>query len=150
LLQHTDSKPIQQRLICLPEPAGAGESSDSCPQSFMMLHDIGLTFGRANLLNTNVASGANYDRWAAVRIWKDQAKCVGKLSGSFTGTLSDPVISESGRKFLADLLDQLSDAQLRDMFEVARFPIHSNATIDAWVDLFKEKRTEIDSVTCPG
>jgi hypothetical protein len=37
-----------------------------------------------------------------------------------TGTIGDPVIHEAGRRF-ADLLSQLSDAQLRDLFEVARF-----------------------------
>ena len=37
-----------------------------------------------------------------------------------TGTLGDPAISEAGRKFLADLLVQLTDQQVRDLFEVAR------------------------------
>jgi|SRR5579862_7221547 len=151
-LQHTDSKPIQQRLICLPSEAGedASDGQVDCRQPFMLIHDIGLTFGRANMFNTNQASGANFDRWAAVRVWKDPAKCVGKLSASFTGTLSDPVISEAGRKFLSDLLMQLSDAQLRDMFEVARFDVHSPAPIDSWIDLFKRKRQEIADVTCPS
>jgi len=148
-LQHTDSKPVQQRLICLPEGEVKGHDA-ACTRPFMFIHDSGLTFGRANLLNTNQASGAVYDRWAAVPIWKDPKKCVGKLSGSLSGTLTDPVISEAGRKFLADLLVQLTDGQIHDMFDVARFGQRSNVPIDAWVDLFKKKRQEIVAVKCPA
>jgi hypothetical protein len=149
-LQHTDSKPQQQRLICVEKDAdSAPGATGPCRAPFMLLHDIGLTFGRANTFNKNQASGANFDRWAAIPVWKDAKACVGKLSGSFTGTLSDPVISEAGRKFLADLLAQLSDRQIRDMFEVARFDRRSNVPIDKWVDLFKKKSQEIIDVTCP-
>jgi hypothetical protein len=73
-----------------------------------------------------------------------------------TGTLGDPVIGEAGRKFLADLLVQLSDAQLHDLFEVARFPYRSlsatenhGRTVDEWVAAFKQKRDEIVNRTCP-
>ncbi len=148
-LQHTDSKPVQQRLICLPDGV-ARDGTAGCSQPFMLIHDIGLTFGRANLLNANQASGANFDRWAAVPVWKDPTRCIGKLSGSITGTLTDPVITEAGRKFLADLLVQLTDAQIRDMFEVARFDQRSTVPIDSWVDLFKKKRQEIATTTCPS
>jgi hypothetical protein len=148
-LQHTDSKPVQQRLICPPHESEAGDGAESCREPFMLIHDVGLTFGRANLRNQNQASGANFDRWAAIPIWKDPKRCVGKLSGSFTGTLSDPVISESGRKFLSGLLAQLSDDQLRDLFEIARFSLHSNVPTGQWVDLFKKKRQEIAEVSCP-
>jgi hypothetical protein len=147
LLQHTDSKPRQQRLVCLPGASAA--ESGVCGAPFMMISDLGLTFGRANLLNRNRLSGVNLERWSDVPVWKDAKHCVGKLSGSATGTLSDPTISEAGRKFLADLLRQLSDAQLHDMFEVARFGRSGDASIDEWVAAFKHKRDEIAGVTCP-
>ena len=148
LLQHTDSKPQQQRLTCLPG-SSAIDSGDVCREPFMMLNDVGLTFGRANLLNEKRLSGMNLDRWSGVRVWKDPKACVGKLSASATGTLSDPTISGAGRKFLADLLVQLTDAQLHDMFEVARFGQRGDASIDQWVAAFKQKRDEIIGVTCP-
>jgi hypothetical protein len=47
------------------------------------------------------------------------------------------------------LLAQLSDDQLRDLFEVSRFPVHSNVPTSQWVDQFKKKRQEIADVTCP-
>jgi hypothetical protein len=143
-LQHSDSKPIQQRLICLPD----GETDEGCSKPFMYIHDTGLTFGRLSFLE--FSSGANFGRWAAGSVWKDQGRCVGRLPGAITGTLTDPVIHEAGRKFLADLLVQLSDQQLRDMFEVARFDHRSSASIDAWIDLFKKKRDEIVQAHCPS
>jgi hypothetical protein len=80
------------------------------------------------------------------------------MSQSFTGTLGDPTITEGGRKFLADLLVQLTDQQLRDMFEVARVDRRSRkpnsaeppASVDAWVAAFKNKRAEIVSTHCPS
>jgi hypothetical protein len=148
-LQHTDSKPVQLRLIC-PPGAQRDAGTQPCSRPFMLIHDIGLTFGRANLRNEKQASGANFDRWAAVPVWRDPRRCVGKLSGSWTGSLTDPLISEAGRKFLADLLLQLTDAQLHDMFEVARFEHHSSVSIDAWVELFKKRRQDIVGTTCPA
>ena len=148
VLQHTDSKPRQQRLTCLPGES-AVETDRVCDEPFMMLNDVGLTFGRANMWNRNRLSGANFNRWAGIRVWKDPRRCVGKLSGSLKGTLTDPMISEAGRKFLADLLVQLSDAQLHDMFEVARFGQRGGASVDQWVAAFRNKRDEIVGVTCP-
>ena len=90
-------------------------------------------------------------------MWKDRTSCVGALSGSWTGTLKDPAISEAGRKFLADLLVQLSDDQLRDLFEAARVylrpraPQHGDSgfpTVDEWVAAFKDKRRHIVEHRC--
>jgi len=149
LLQHTDNKPKQQRLICLPGES-AVETDSGCGKPFMMISDVGLTFGRANEFNRSRLSGVNFERWSGLRVWKDPKACVGKLSGSATGTLTDPRISEAGRKFLADLLVQLSDVQLHDMFEVARFGQPGDASIDQWVAAFKHKRDEIVGLTCPA
>jgi len=122
----------------------------------MMINDLGATFGRANLLNTNAKSDASFKRWSAAPIWKDRDACVGYLPVSLTGTLDNPPISESGRKFLADLLVQLSDRQLYDLFDVARFPARprdgsygEGAKIEEWVKAFKDKRDDIVNHACP-
>jgi hypothetical protein len=57
------------------------------------------------------------------------------------------------------LLVQLTDVQLRDLFEVARVtrrsadpsdnPDAPPATVDAWVSVFKLKRTQIVDHHCP-
>jgi hypothetical protein len=81
---------------------------------------------------------------------------VGNLKKSLPGTLaSDPRIGEAGRKFLADLLVQLSDKQITDMFTAARvdqFHVHPerNRPVSDWVAAFKKKRDEIVTAHCPS
>ena len=68
----------------------------------------------------------------------------------------DPPISEAGRQFLANLLLQVTDQQLRDLFDVARVDRRSRkpnsaeppASIDEWVAAFKHKREEIVRTRC--
>jgi hypothetical protein len=185
-LQHTDNKSEQQRLLCLPAPSpstlpaaaatpapapitapattstatsGQAAAAPSCEKPFMLVHDLGNTFGKANKFNRASVSGGHLANWSSVPVWKDAAQCVGDLSKSFTGNLSNPRISEEGRKFLADLLVQLSDAQLTDLFTVAHFaggPARMRAagtpedTIALWVKVFKQKRDEIVQAKCPS
>jgi hypothetical protein len=156
MLQHTDSKPDQQRLMCL--PGAEDEARGTCAKPFMMVNDLGLTFGKANFTNSNQKGSVNFKNWSGVPVWKDPDQCVAHVSRSFTGTLVNPWISEAGRKFLADLLVQLSDEQLRDLFETARFERRQPkgerswprpASVSEWVEAFKRKRAEIVNVTCP-
>jgi hypothetical protein len=155
MLQHSDSKDDQQRLLCVTDKREK-EDLAACSEPFMMVHDVGQTFGRANMFNRGSVGSANLQAWASVPIWKDPARCVGNLPQSQTGTLADPTISEAGRAFLANLLGQLTDAQLRDLFEVSRLAsrqsskdVGNDATIEQWVAAFKHKRDEIASITCP-
>jgi membrane-associated phospholipid phosphatase len=170
-MQHTDTKPEQQRLICLDEIA----SAVPCVRPFMMINDVGLTFGRANIANTNLTGSVNLEEWSRTPVWKhtdweDGSRCVGNLPKSLTGTLKDPLIAEDGRKLLADLLMQLSDAQLRDLFKAARVDLRpaspaegdgtqgptsaggraqpADQSIEAWVRAFHAKRREIVERRC--
>ena len=83
----------------------------------MMLNDVGLTFGKANIFNKNEPGSVDLKAWSSMPIWKGKSGCEGNLPNSFSGSLDNPRISEEGRKFLADLLVQLSDGQIRDLFE---------------------------------
>lgn len=154
LLQHSDSKPGQQRLICV---QGSEDEDGRCGVPLMMIQDLGVTFGRANAFNQQPPASVNLAGWSGVPIWKDGNTCVGNLPGSVRGTLKDPVISEEGRAFLAKLLMQLSDEQLRDLFEAARVQLRPRSpakgrsgfpTIDEWVNAFKQKRAEIVEHRC--
>ena len=75
----------------------------------MMVQDLGLTFGRANLFNRNAVGSVNFEQWSELPIWTEATGCAGNLAQSQTGTMDNPRIGEAGRKFLADLLVQLSD-----------------------------------------
>jgi len=162
-LQSSDNKPEQQRLICLDQPKAKangktkGRGQMSCEHPFMYMHDVGVTFGRANKLNQNPTGSMNLVEWSGAPVWKDTAGCVGNLPKSMTGTLFDPPISEEGRQFLAGLLTQLSDAQLRAMFEAARVELRLRnpadlssgfPTVDEWVAAFKMKREQIVNRRC--
>src|SRR4029077_14801607 len=95
----------------------------------------------------------NLAQWERAPVWRDAGACVGHLSKSHTGTLDNPKIGEAGRAFLANLLSQLRDGQLHDLFEVARvdrreralhdFDTAPAATVYEWVSAFKHKRDEI-------
>jgi hypothetical protein len=115
-----------------------------------MIADLGKTFGRANALNHDTTAAVNFKAWSGMAIWKESAHgCIGNLPGSWSGTLHDPHIGEAGRKFLADLLNQLTDSQIHDLFEVARFTERdASATIEDWVLTFKRKRTDIVNSDC--
>lgn len=152
-LQHTDSKPVQQRIVC----EGKKAADHECARPLLMVNDLGMTFGRASHTNADEASSVNLDAWSRTPVWKNSTGCVGNLPRSFTGTLSDPRISEAGRQFLAGLLGQLTDRQLYDLFDVARFhlrprtPAHGASGFPAteeWVEAFKKKRAEIVTRTC--
>ena len=150
MIQHTDNKPQQQRLVCLDKVQGMTPQKDgTCTHPFMMINDLGKTFGRATFTNADKKSAVNFESWSKTPMWKDAEKCVAQLSRSYTGSLEHPKISEAGRKFLADLLGQLTDRQLRDLFEVARFTTRDpTVTVDDWVSAFKQKRDAIASASC--
>jgi hypothetical protein len=153
-LQHTDTKPEQQRLICRDEPALT--HPDRCGQPLLMLDDLGLTFGSANFLNTDVIGGVNFEEWSKASVWAGDAGCVGNLARSLTGTLTNPRIGEEGRQMLSGLLERLSQRQIRDLFEISRFDQRSfpgsdssaRPTIDDWIGAFNQKRAEIRGRRC--
>jgi hypothetical protein len=156
MVQHTDSKADQQKILCLPGGVEKHRSgAERCTKPFLMVHDLGLTFGSANLLNTDAKGSVNHREWSKTPIWEDDPGCVANISKSYTGTLHDPVIGEAGRRFLADLLVQLSDQQIQDLVRGAQFERRVNEddrpkpTLDDWVRTFKKKRDEIVNRTCP-
>jgi hypothetical protein len=148
-IQHTDSKAAQQRLVCLDAVLGKKASDDRCVHPFMMLNDVGRTFGKANMFNKDEPGSVDLKAWAGMSIWKDKTGCVANMPKSMTGTLENPRIGEEGRRFLAGLLGQLSDGQIHDLFDVARFTRRQpGTTIDDWVNAFKQNRDEIATRSC--
>ena len=59
-------------------------------------------------------------------------------------TFEDTRISEKGRRFLADRLSRLRDAQIDALFRGARFDQH-DGTIPEWTALFKTRVQAIAS-----
>jgi hypothetical protein len=167
-IQHTDNKPSQQRLGCYEDHIEEKRWRETCKMPVMMIQDLGATFGQSN--NKVEASAAMYLRgWKSQPVWNTakeelhfkehgQKVCIGNLVPALGGELADPEIKEEGRVFLADLLNQLSDKQLEDLFRVARAEktdekILENdrlrsVIVQDWVDAFKMKRDEINNHSC--
>jgi hypothetical protein len=74
------------------------------------------------------------------------------LSMSCSGGIENPVISEAGRQFLLNRLQQLSDAQLHDLFVAARVTDFcdddTECGVEAWVAVFKDKVRQIATHHC--
>jgi hypothetical protein len=153
-IQHTDSKAANQRLLC---PKGEEVGQTGCRSPVLMVTDLGCTFGHAGLLLRLNRNSVRLAAWSQVPAWKDGSQCVAQLNRSWFGSLSSPKISEAGRAFLAGLLVQLSDAQIRDLFEAARVDRRGIASgkdsplgsVDEWVTAFKLKRAQIVDQRCP-
>ena len=156
-IQHSDSKPGQQEIVC---NEGAkrkdAKGNETCEEAWLVIKDLGGSFGKATKLNS---SKMNLADWSGAAMWKDASKCVADMPRSFTGSLEDPLISEAGRSFLAERLNQLSDRQIRDLFTVSNVEKRGEeidgpdgkkrkVTVDDWVRVFKQKREEITRAHC--
>jgi hypothetical protein len=173
MIQHADAKPDNQRLACYPQDVvdPDGDGLAFCKQPVLMIQDLGATFGGGQ--DVTKISRIDLKAWDAQGVFntpleaKSRARgknpvCYGNLTASYLAGqegLSDPIISDEGRKFLAGLLNQLSDKQIRDLFMVARVDQLDQTmeegdttrpvTIDDWVEAFKKKRKEVQEKSCP-
>src|SRR5262249_19584754 len=150
LIQHGDSKPAQQKLICRPQ--GYDSNKNICRQPYMYVYDLGETFGSGGLK----VHPLDFERWKHKSVFRNQTVCIGNLRqnvGNGNDGLTFPEISEEGRLFLAKLLSQFIKDRSRfvAMFEVAHMemsdPKHS---ANDWADVFISKAQEIiDHPPCP-
>jgi len=163
-IQHSDTKPDQQEIVCqegLNRKDATG--NETCQAAWLVIKDLGTTFGKATRLNS---SKMNFADWDSAAVWKpasaadkDGQRCVGNLPRSLTGSLEDPVISEAGRRFMSQRLAQLSDRQIRNLFTVSQVERRGEeitgadgrkrkVTVDDWMRVFKRKRSEIAAARC--
>jgi hypothetical protein len=157
-VQNADDKAIQNKLVC---PRATLEVDDAggvtCRRPVMFVADLGSVFGNGGFRTGN-SGRVDYEGWKARHVWRDRESCQARLAsigGIFrSSTLRDPVISEEGRALLSEQLGKLSDAQIADLFRAARIErLHQKlqdgdhsereVTIHDWVELFKQKRSEI-------
>ena len=176
-IQHSDNKPPQQRLVCkgVKLDQSTHPFTVTCQESKMIVQDVGASFGGGGLFTSNDSAKMNLQEWSGKKLWKktgnagmseaDCPVCQAQLGKSLSakGGLGDPTISEEGRRFLAALMCQLTDAQIEDLFKAARVAsmpkYHESdgsfkkgldeATIERqWVEAFKAKREQLASGRC--
>jgi hypothetical protein len=159
-VQHGDNKAINQHLGCAREDVRRDAAgNETCAAPLLVVQDLGNTLGHGSFLHARTVGSANYQEWSRVAVWKHPERCVGELDSNITHpTLSNPVISEAGRRFLADLLVQLTDDQIRGIFEVSAVSDRGwaepedrdhNGTVEQWVAAFRARRDQIVNHTCP-
>ena len=166
-VQHADNKPEQQRLICV-DP-GAQKNGTTCRMTALMINDLGFTFGqgfdgtpreapqavreRSRLLGT-----ASLQGFRVSPLWLDPRQCITDIRSFETGAKDGSAnkrISEAGRAMLAARLAALTDADITDLFRVARIERRGELiggappTVQQWVDAFKTRRRVIESTRCP-
>jgi hypothetical protein len=157
-VQHVDTKPDQQAIVCAPAHLTRDRRGNAtCTAPMLMVKDLGATFGGDRRLAFDKMHLAS---WREIPVWRNEPGCVGQLTRSFTGNLSNPRIGEAGRRFLAGRLALLSDPQIRDLFVAARVEERGETVADGgrrrpvnaddWVAVFKQKRAAIASRRCPA
>jgi hypothetical protein len=137
----------------------------------MLVQDVGATFGSGGAFTSNTGAKMNLQNWSSTSLWNkvgtDAAPkpCEATLHKSLTATdgLSNPAISEEGRRFDAGLMCQLSDHQIEQLFEVSRaseMPEYHNhdgsfktgvtdaSVVQKWVAAFKQKREDLAKGRC--
>jgi hypothetical protein len=144
-LAHWDNKGSNQRLIC---PTGDELPDGRCRAPVAIIQDLGATFGP---LRVDLTS------WRATPIWRDRRTCTVSMSAMPYGgaTFPERQISEAGRLMLAELLEQLSPQQLRDLFTASRMTEYDaidgeSHDPDAWVAVFLDKVKQLrEGTACP-
>jgi hypothetical protein len=138
-LAHWDNKADNQRLVC--ESPFNPEKGEHCAQPFLLLQDVGSTFG---------PSKVDLEAWRKAPIWENRATCMTSMRDMpyHGATYGRARISEVGRRFVADMLSKLSDRQLTDLFTSSRFDdelglLRRSSPIADWVIVFKERVRQI-------
>jgi hypothetical protein len=142
-LGHWDGKPENQRLLCRD-----GEGQAPCPRPLAYIHDPGQTFGPKSV---------DLAGWSSRPVFADAARCTLSMRGMpFDGAgFGEPRIGEEGRALVASLLRQVTAAQVRSLFEGARFTAFFRNTdeakdVDNWVRAFQHRVAQIaDRPPCP-
>ena len=144
-LAHWDNKAENQRLIC---PPGADAPDGGCASPLAMLQDVGATFGPNKL---------DLQNWRRTPVWQEPSSCRLSMKRLPWGgaTFPDVQISEAGRQFLLQLLEQLSAAQVEALFAAARVETFESVAAEsrspaAWAAVFMDKVRAIRAAgPCP-
>ncbi len=140
---HSDNKRENQRLVCRTEVVNG-----KCAEPFMIIQDMGANFGKS----VKVGDFEKFDikLWDQNPIWSDANICELKIKGAPNASFGTPRVSEAGRKLLAELLGQLNQKQIEDLFIGAYTREFAGETAVAqFVQTFLKRRSIIENTICP-
>jgi len=144
-LAHWDNKAENQRLVCLP---GADAPDGQCTRAVAIMQDLGASFGPSKLDLRN---------WRNNPVWSEPRTCrVSMEHLPYAGsTFPEQTISEEGRQFLLQLIEQLSAPQIEALFTTSRAIMFDGVTAEgrnaaAWAQVFLDKVRQIrEAGPCP-
>lgn len=155
MIQHTDNKPSNHKLLC----SGAPSGSTTCPANatvVAMIQDLGATLGDGQKEMGYVAGSAkmNLRGWTQTRVWQDPARCIANQHATRTENNDGlfPKISEAGRQHLAKLLTAFASgpngrARLERIFAEAQVQ-ELRTTPAQWADVLARKIAIINNPLC--
>jgi hypothetical protein len=148
---HGDNKAANQRLFC---PKAALAEDGTCTEPKAMMQDVGASFGSEGAIFGLGYKKAELNAWKNEALWKDQRTCQANLQS--VHELKHPVITESGRAFLARLMDKsvLTDEKVTAIFTASRIAERGEkikgadgrerlVTVADWVAAFNKKREDL-------
>jgi|SRR5262245_61716141 len=118
-----------------------------------MIVDVGATFGGAGRTSSALTASMNLEAWRRHSVFRDPQKdgpCRGRLIVSLAAGRhgeGNPVVSEEGRRFLLERLQQLTPAHVRALFTAARVD-RLGDPVDAWVEAFQDKVGQVAAQSC--
>ena len=144
-IAHWDNKAENQRLIC---PPGADTPEGGCTKPIAMLQDVGATFGPGKL---------DLHNWRRTPVWTAPQTCTLSMEHLPWGGATFPVqqVSEAGRQFILQLLEQLSREQIETLFTASRATTFEGVSADSrnatnWGNVFMDKVDQIRKAgPCP-
>jgi hypothetical protein len=160
---HKDDNEGQQEMICLDQdllPSGAaGTNAKGCRQPWLMVADLGVTFGGPDTPDFELGE------WRTLPVWKDGDSKSCKVNLKDTeGQFKKVKISKAGADFLANLMSRLTQAQIRGLFEgagvndwaphmikpKAELPGGGRVDykVDDWVAAFNQRMSQITNHQC--
>jgi TPR repeat protein len=159
LVRQVSPPPQQNPQLCLRGNIQQLGPYKFCPDTVLLVHDLGATFGKRQ--------PDSLRGWLAAPVWADAEACEVSLPTPTTDEFKVEryVIGKAGQRFILDLLSQLTDEHLRAVFESAGFerfdvtlvppdrlpsPEWSRSVIDAWIAGFRDKIEQVRDVTCEG
>lgn len=155
ILQHADSKPENQRLMCKEGmTVKKGKKKKVCKETIMIVQDLGWLFGGgfSKSLKSQL-SRMRIDEWKSAKVWKDKKACIANVKPILLNKGLKPTkISEKGRQFLVDQFSKLSKGQIIDAFRAARLELQggnaSKIPPEDWAEVLIEKMQEAKDNVC--
>ncbi|HVK59903.1 MAG TPA: hypothetical protein VM432_00060 [Bdellovibrionales bacterium] len=145
VLQHTDNKAENQRMLCLDKPAPA--TAELCSSVQLIVQDIGTSLG-VGLTGLKI-NKFDYPKWSQKPVWKDAASCKPNYGTSLDSSVARAV-SEYGRDHLAKLLAGFikGDAgrkRVEDLFRAANVEMRNDESgnVQLWADAFIAKAKQV-------